>query len=166
MPGAPDANTKRILAMPDNTLTMRLYNAQQGYQALVTAFTHAKNWLMAGHRLILEIRPETRSSAQNRYLHAIFGDVAKQAEWAGKKRTAAEWKVLFCSGHAVATKCGAELIPGLEGEFLNVRESTAKMGRARMASLLEYVICWCANNNVELRDAAQWAVDPETGEIL
>lgn len=152
--------------MPDNTLTMRLYNAQQGYQALVTAFTHAKNWLMAGHRLILEIRPETRSSAQNRYLHAIFGDVAKQAEWMGKKRTAAEWKVLFCSGHAVATKCGAELIPGLEGEFLNVRESTARMGKARMASLLEYVICWCANNNVELRDAAQWAVDPETGEIL
>ena len=74
--------------------------------------------------------------------------------------------MLFCSGHAVATKCGAELIPGLEGEFLNVRESTAKMGRARMASLLEYVICWCANNNVELRDAAQWAVDPDTGECL
>ena len=45
-------------------------------------------------------------------------------------------------------------------------KSTAKMGRARMASLLEYVICWCANNNVMLRDAAQWAVDPETGEIL
>ena len=152
--------------MPDNTLTMRLYNAQQGYQALVTAFTHAKNWLMAGHRLILEIRPETRSSAQNRYLHAIFGDVAKQAEWAGKKRTAAEWKVLFCSGHAVATKQGAEMIPGLENEFLNVRESTARMGKARMASLLEYTICWCANNGVELRDAAQWAVDPETGEIL
>lgn len=152
--------------MSDNTLTMRLFNAQQGYQALVTAFTHAKGWLAAGHKLILEIRPETRSSAQNRYLHAIFGDVAQQAEWMGKKRTAAEWKVLFCSGHAVATKCGAELIPGLEGEFLNVRESTAKMGKARMASLLEYTLAWCAMNGVMLRDAVQWAVDPETGEVM
>lgn len=154
-----------VFAVTDNTLTMRLYNAQQGYQALVTAFTHAKNWLAAGHRLILEIRPETRSSAQNRYLHAIFGDVARQAEWAGKKRTAAEWKTLFCSGHAVATKQGAEMIPGLENEFLNVRESTARMSKARLASLLEYTICWCASNGVELRDAVQWAVDPETGEI-
>ena len=99
--------------MTDNTLTMRLYNAQQGYQALVTAFTHAKNWLAAGHRLILEIRPETRSSAQNRYLHAIFGDVAKQAEWMGKKRTAAEWKVLFCSGHAGQQSAAQSLSPAL-----------------------------------------------------
>lgn len=152
--------------MTDNTLTMRLFNPQQGYQALVTAFTHAKAWLSAGHRLILEIRPETRSSQQNRYLHAIFGDVAKQAQWMGKKRTPAEWKVLFCSGHAVATKQGAEMIPGLEGEFLNVRESTARMSKARLASLLEYTICWCATNGVELRDAVQWAVDPETGEML
>ena len=45
-------------------------------------------------------------------------------------------------------------------------KSTARMGKARMASLLEYVICWCANNGVELRDAVQWAVDPETGECL
>lgn len=45
-------------------------------------------------------------------------------------------------------------------------KSTAKMGRARMASLLEYTLAWCAMNGVMLRDAAQWAVDPETGEIL
>ena len=39
------------------------------------------------------------------------------------------------------------------------------MGKARMASLLDYVMAWCANNNIELREAAQWDVDPETGEI-
>ena len=83
----------------------------------------------------------------------------------GQKRTPAEWKVLFVSGHSVATKQGAELVPGLEGEFLNLRESTARMGKARMASLLDYVMAWCAQNGVELRDARQW-VDEETGEIM
>ena len=147
-------------------LVLRLYNAQQGYQAIKQAWDFAKGWLTAGgKRLVLEVRPETRSDRQNRLLHALFADVAAQALWMGQKRTPAEWKVLFVSGHSVATKQGAELVPGLEGEFLNLRESTARMGKARMASLLDYVMAWCAQNGVELRDARQW-VDEETGEIM
>ena len=42
------------------------------------------------------------------------------------------------SGHAVATKLGAEVIPGIENEFVNIRESSARMGVRRMASLIEY----------------------------
>ena len=147
-------------------LVLRLHNPQQGYQAIKQAWEFAKGWLAAGgKRLVLEVRPETRSDRQNRLLHALFADVAAQALWMGQKRTPAEWKVLFVSGHSVATKQGAELVPGLEGEFLNLRESTARMGKARMASLLEYVMAWCAENGVELRDARQW-VDEETGEIM
>lgn len=111
---------------------------------------------MAGHRLVLEIRPETRSDRQNRLLHALFSDVSRQVEWMGKKRTPAEWKVIFVSGHSVATKSGAEIVPGLEGEFCNIRESTAHMTKARLSSLLEYVMAWCVANDVELRESAQW----------
>lgn len=35
---------------------------------------------------------------------------------------------------------------------------------ARKAGL-DYVMAWCAQNGVELRDARQW-VDEETGEIM
>ena len=146
-------------------LVLRLHNAQQGHSAIQQAWAHAKGWLLAGgQRLVLEVRPETRSDRQNKLLHALFGDVAKQAEWMGKKRTPEEWKLLFVSGHAVATKQDADLVPGLEGEFLNLRESTARMSRARMASLLEYVISWAIDHGVELREARQW-VDAETGEV-
>ena len=150
----------------DNRLVLRLYNAQQGHQAIQQAWAHAKGYLMAsGAPMVLEVRPETRSDRQNRLLHALFGDVSNQSEWMGKKRTPAEWKLLFVSGHAVATKQGADLVPGLEGEFLNLRESTARMGKARMASLLDYVMSWAVEHGVELREARQW-VDPETGEII
>lgn len=152
--------------MADNRLVMRLYNAQQGRQAIQQAWAHAKGYLMAsGAPMVLEVRTETRSDRQNRLLHALFGDVSNQSEWMGKKRTPAEWKLLFVSGHAVATKQGADLVPGLEGEFLNLRESTARMSKARMASLLEYVISWAIDHGVELREARQW-VDAETGEVL
>ena len=152
--------------MGDDRLTLRLHNAQQAHGAIQQAWRHAKGWLCAGGgRLVLEVRPETRSDQQNKLLHALFGDVAKQALWMGKKRTALEWKLLFVSGHSVATKEGADLVPGLEGEFLNLRESTARMSKSRMASLLEYVMAWAVDHGVELREARQW-VDPETGEVL
>ena len=151
-------------------LVLRLHNAQQAHRAIQQAWAHAKGYLMAsGAPMVLEVRPETRSDRQNRLLHALFGDVARQAEWLGKKRTPEEWKLLFVSGHAVATKQGADLVPGLEGEFLNLRESTARMGKARMASLLDYVMAWAVEHGVELREARQWAgmqVDPDTGEII
>lgn len=138
-------------------LVLRLHNAQQGHGAIQQAWAHAKGYLMAsGAPMVLEVRPETRSDQQNRLLHALFADIARQAEWAGKNRTAEQWKVLFVSGHAMATKQGAEMVPGLEGEYLNLRESTARMSKARMASLLEYVMAWAVENGIELQDAQQW----------
>jgi hypothetical protein len=87
----------------------------------------------------VEVRAPKRSLDQNAKFHAICSDLARaRVEWAGKPRTADEWKVLLVSGHAVATKEGAEVVPGLEGEFLNIRESTATMSKARGSSLIEY----------------------------
>lgn len=68
-------------------ITLSLYNAQQAHQAIQTAWKHAKGWLMASDtRLTLEIRPEKRSDAQNRLLHACLSEISKQVEWAGAKR--------------------------------------------------------------------------------
>ena len=118
-------------------------------------FQAAWDWARAriadGHRLSFEVKKATRSTEQNAKFHALCDDVAKSgAKWAGKTRTAAEWKVLFVSGHGVATKEGSDIVPGLESEFVNLRESTARMSVARSSSLIEYVIAWCALNDVRL----------------
>jgi len=94
---------------------------------------------------------QKRSLPQNAKFHAICSDVAKSnVEWMGKPRTAAQWKLLFVSGHAIATNMKPELIAGLEGELINVRESTAKMGKKRAASLIAYVEAWCAEHGIVL----------------
>ena len=101
-----------------------------------------------GYRV--EVRQSTRSLDQNAKFHAICADLARAGiEWAGKPRTTDEWKVLLVSGHAVATKDGAEIVPGLEGEFVNIRESTARMTKARSSSLIEYATAWCALKGVQ-----------------
>jgi hypothetical protein len=109
-----------------------------------------------GHSVV--VAPATRTGEQNAKFHAICSDLARSGlEWAGKPRTAEQWKVLLVSGHAVATKQGADMVPGLEGEFVNLRESTALMSKARGSSLIEYAIAFCALRGVELREVAEVA---------
>ncbi|WP_407200716.1 recombination protein NinB [Citrobacter freundii] len=69
-------------------------------------------------------------------------------QWAGKSRDLASWKVLYVSGHAIATGKPGEVVPGLEGEFCAIRESTAKMGIRRMTSLIEYSRAFAVQNGV------------------
>jgi len=99
--------------------------------------------------------PAGRNLDQSAKFHAICGDVARQHPFMGKLRTPEAWKVLFISGHAVATKEAVELVPGLESEFVNIRESSAAMSKARMASLIEYQLAYCAENNIKLSEGSK-----------
>ena len=104
---------------------------------------------------VVEIKQKTRTLDQNAKFHAICADLAKSGiKWAGRERDPQQWKVLLVSGHAVATKEQAEIVPGLEGEFINLRESTANMNKKRGSSLIEYAIAWCALQGIRLKVAA------------
>mgnify|MGYP001252665169 CR=1 FL=1 len=106
----------------------------------------ARAVLAAPEGYMVRIGPRNRSLEQNAMLHALFAEAAKTAKWHGRKLTAEQWKVLFISGHAIATGRGADMVPGLEGEFVNIRESSARMSVSRMTSLIEYINAWMAEN--------------------
>jgi hypothetical protein len=104
-----------------------------------------------GH--VVTISEPSRSGDQNAKFHALCSDIARSGMvWAGKKRTAAQWKVLLVSGHAVATKEDGEIVLGLEREFVSIRESTALMSVRRSASLITYSIAFCDLNQIKLAD--------------
>ena len=96
--------------------------------------------------------PKGRSLAQNDLLHKLCGEIARQVPYMGKMRTGVQWKALLISAHATATGLPAEIVPGLEGEWVNIRESSASMSVARMTSLIEYIHAWAAENNVQFND--------------
>jgi len=92
----------------------------------------------------------TRNAGQSALFHALCTDLAKSAiQWDGKRRSAQEWKVLLISGHAIATDAGSEIVRGIEGEILNIRESSALMSKKRATSLIEYVMCFIAQHKEE-----------------
>jgi hypothetical protein len=96
---------------------------------------------------ILTIKDPTRTLEQNAMFHALCTEASMSCLFMGKQIKAAQWKVLFISGHAIATGIGADIVPGLEGEFVNIRESSAQMGIKRMTSLIEYTQAYIANND-------------------
>lgn len=102
--------------------------------------------------LVIEIKPMTRTLEQNAKLHAMLGDIARQCEFQGKKRDIETWKMIMVSAHKIASGGQAEMAIGLEGEVINLRESTAKMSVKRLASLIEYITAWGVANGVRFND--------------
>lgn len=96
-----------------------------------------------------------RNLPQNALFHAICTDIAKSGhEWAGAPRSAEQWKVLLVSGHAEATREGSDLVLGIEGELVNLRESTALMSKRRSSSLIEYALAFCAQEKIPVKNTA------------
>lgn len=108
---------------------------------------------------VVTVKKPTRSLAQNDHFHAICYDLQRSGfKWAGRERTLAEWKVILVSAHAVATNTEAEIVEGIEGELVNLRESTARMSVGRGSSLIEYSLAFCAMNGIHLKGDACEAV--------
>lgn len=102
---------------------------------------------------VVTIGPRKRSGDQNAMFHAICTDIAKSGfPFAGKPRSASVWKVLLISGHSAATGEGNEVVPGIEGEFVNIRESSAAMSVRRANSLIDYTLAFCDGNGIQLTE--------------
>ena len=102
--------------------------------------------------LCLKIDELRRHEIQSRKFHALCNDIAKAVPWAGARRNPGQWKHLLVSGHTIATRENVEIVAGLEGELLNIRENTARMNVSRMASLIEYTLAWGVAHGVKFRE--------------
>jgi len=117
-----------------------------------------KSLLMDGHRMVVEIKPETRTLSQNARLWAMLTDVSKQVNWYGRKLSEEEWKHVF-----TASLAKQDVVPGIDGGFVVLGKSTSKMTKSEMSDLQDLIEAFGAQQGV--RFTAPEYVDPETGEI-
>lgn len=99
---------------------------------------------------VVTLRGPSRTLRQNALFHALCGALeASGVPWQGSSRSDLDWKVLLISGHAVATRQDAEIVVGLEGELVALRESTAFMDRERASSLIDYSQAFIASMGIQ-----------------
>jgi hypothetical protein len=121
----------------------RLVNAQQANTWLNSAYTTLKPFLFAGHVFDISIKPETRSTAQNRRLWAMLKDVSQQVVWHGQKLRDEEWKHIFS-----AAMKKQKVVPGIDGGFVVMGQSTSKMTKAEMSEMQELISAFGAERDV------------------
>jgi hypothetical protein len=126
--------------------TAVLINPQQSHAVLSSLWASCiKPALTAGQRLVVEVKPETRSTEQNSRMWAMLGDVARQVDWYGKKLSPEDWKHVFSSSLRKL-----DVVPNLDGTgFVALGLSTSKMTKGELSDLMELISAFGAERGVE-----------------
>jgi NinB protein len=128
------------------TLKLKCYEPVQAYKELTGAWLWAKAMLVAGHRVYIEFKTETRSLAQNDLMWACLTDLSKQVKWFGKNLTPEGWKD-FITGHLE----GQDLVPNMDGTgFISIGrgKSTSKMTIKEMTAVIDLCHAFGSQNDV------------------
>lgn len=98
---------------------------------------------------VVDIKPATRSILQNSRLWAMLTDVSNQVEWHGAKLTPEDWKHVF----SAALK-QQRAVPGLDGGFVVLGQSTSKMSKREMTDLQELISAFGSMRDVQWTEPA------------
>jgi hypothetical protein len=92
---------------------------------------------------IVEVKPATRSLDQNARFWALLTDISEQVEWHGQKLKPEDWKHVFS-----ASLKQQRAVPGLDGGFVVLGQSTSKMTVREMSDLMEIASAFGAERGV------------------
>lgn len=131
--------------------TAILFNAQQAHARLEALWREAKPWLIAGHRLVISIKPEGRTSSQNAALHAWISEIARTQTIAGQRHEPEVWKRALVAAWTRARGEPVLVIPAIDGQGIDlVPKRTSALTKAECSELLEYVVAWATERGVGL----------------
>ena len=122
--------------MPDS-FRATLFSPTQGYQRILEAWKMAKALMIAGHRVTLVLRTETRSDAQNRryFGKGVLSQIADQAIVGGRKYSAEVW-------HEAAKKKFLGLMELPDGSVVGC--SSTKLTKAEFSDFCTQVEAWAS----------------------
>lgn len=145
-------------------ITLKLWSPAQAAKDLPGVWAWIKAMTVAGHRLALEIRPESRRANHNRHFHSLIGQIAKQlGERVPDLADAEDAKRILISAFRIDTRNDTDLAPewakfgdvrmgyGLRGEVvlmgIQSRDFTIKLARA----FIEWLYAFGAEHGVQFK---------------
>jgi hypothetical protein len=127
------------------SLTISLQNRQQARAALQEQlYPFLAAVLQADQRYTLTIKPQTRTSEQNKRLWAMLTDISKQVDWYGRKLSPEDWKHVLS-----ASLKKQDAVQGIDGGFVVLGLSTSKMTKGEMADLQTLIEAFGAQQSVK-----------------
>lgn len=105
--------------------------------------------------LLFELKPyrPSKTRQQENKFHGMCRDLAaQQIQWAGKPRSAEEWKVLVKSALHHLRNGEVEVVEGMEGEVVELVKSASGWTRKDYSEAIEYLFAFGAEHGVRWRD--------------
>lgn len=93
---------------------------------------------------VVEIKEQTRSLEQNALLWALLRDVARQVKWYDRRLNVHDWKAMF-----TASLKKSDVVPGLDGGFVVLGQSTSKMTKKEFSDLCELIYAFGEEHGVK-----------------
>ena len=142
-------------------ITLPLWEPGQARKAVDYLYEQAKPRLMAGHRLVATLAPETRRDNHNRHFHSLISQIAKQL--GGDLAEPEDAKRILISAFRIDTRGDTDLAGewarfgdmrmgrGLRGEVvlmgMQSRDFTIKLARA----FIEWLYAFGAEHGVAFK---------------
>lgn len=132
-------------------ISLSLWEPVQAKQAVNHIWNTAKALMLAGHRLVITLAPETRTQAQNRLMWPLLTAYSKQLQWPINGRlvymTPDEWKDVLSAAFKGET---VRLAMGLDGGVVMLGLRTSKFSKKQFAEWIEFLYSTAAARGVEL----------------
>ncbi len=103
--------------------------------------------------LVITIQERNRTLDQNAKLWACLNDVSEQVIWHGRKLVSESWKHIF-----TAALKKQDVVPGIDGGFVVLGQSTSRMTVGEMRDLIELIQAFGAEHSVTFGDEATAAM--------
>ncbi|UBB18351.1 recombination protein NinB [Comamonas odontotermitis] len=132
-------------------ISLSLWEPVQAKQAVNHIWNTAKALMLAGHRLVITLAPETRTQAQNRLMWPLLTAYSKQLQWPINGRlvymTPDEWKDVLSAAFKGET---VRLAMGLDGGVVMLGLRTSKFSKKQFAEWIEFLYSTAAARGVDL----------------
>lgn len=103
------------------------------------------------------IDEEQRNNEQNKLLHALLADIAKQVSHAGMKWDVTVWKRLCTAAWLRERGASIQMIPAIDGKGIDVLyEPTSKLSKRKCAELIEWIIAYGVECGVKWTQVDHW----------
>ena len=114
---------------------------------------------LPGGPVVITLGREKRTLDQNAKMWAMLTDVSRQVVWYGEKLSQESWKHIF-----TASLFKQKTVPGIDGGFVVLGQSTSKMKKRPFAELIELMyafgaehgVRWSERNVTMIQEYLQW----------